>query len=152
MNNFTEEKEAEFAKQRNADVTGVYEDPPEDKKEEKKPEKEAKKTDKINATKVDDLPDITDKMMEEESLDKADLMVSQTDISAFYAKLTELELNKDKQEKVSDWVKAKYKVKSKKELTVGELRKALDAVTAKIEKNNLEKEGEKVIEEFDKKP
>jgi len=149
---FTEEKEAEFAKQRNADVTGVYEDPPEDKKidkkEEKKPEKEIKKTDKINATKVDDLPDITDEMMEEESLNKVDLMVSQTDISAFYAKLTELGLDKAKQEKVSDWVKAKYKVKSKKELTVGQLRKALDAVIAKIEKNNLEKEGEKAIEEF----
>ena len=103
------------------------------KKEEKKPEKETKKTDKP----------------EEELLNEADLLVCQTDISAFYAKLTELGLDKAKQEKVSDWVKAKYKVKSKKELTVGQLRKALDAVTAKIEKNNLEKEGEKAIEDFD---
>ena len=131
------------------DIKGMDDVEFESKKEEKKPEKETKKTDKINATKVDDLPDIPDDMLTEkpveESLNKADLMVSQTDLAGFYAKLTELGLDKTKQEKVSDWVKTKYKVGSKKELTVGQLRKALDAVEAKLEAN---REGEKAIKEF----
>lgn len=145
---FTEEKEAEFAKQRNADVTGVYEDPPEEKKiekkEEKKPEKVTKEKSKINATKVDDLADITDERYEElknESVeDDGEKLITQKGISAFYAKLTELGLNKEKQEKVSDWIKNKYGVKSKKELTANQIGKAMKVVIDKMEAVKIEKE------------
>ena len=148
---FTEEKEAEFIRQRNADATGVYETEAEEVETKKDTKKEPEKTEtksKINATKVDDM---------KEPKGKTEFMVIQKDIEWFHAKLTKLGLDKDKQTKVSDWIKKKYKVKSKKALTIKQLQKAVDVVIAKVEKNKEEekriedeKEGEQMIADFDR--
>jgi len=124
---FTKEKEDEFIKQRNADATGIY-------KDETKSKETSKKT-KVKAEKVGE-------NIEEDIFDgEIDLLVNQKDIAGFYARLTELGIKKEVQEKISNRIKEKYSVKSKKELTVVQLREALNLVEDKIKAREKEKNG-----------
>lgn len=116
---FTEEKEAEFARQRNADATGIY-DTETDKDKEKSGKKKAESK-------------------------EPELMVNQKDIAGFYAKLTELGFKKDMQEKISDRIKKKYKVKSKKDLTVSQLKEAIEIIVAKVETRKTAKKTNKTV-------
>jgi|GEM_PF-1104484 len=117
---FTEEKEAEFVRQKIADATGTYDTTVAE------PKKKTKKK-----------PEPADE----------DVIVNQNDIARFYATMTDLGLTKEEQELYSETVKKKYKVKSKKELTVKEINKAIEALEKRAEKK---KEAEQTMADFDK--
>jgi len=97
-----------------------------DKVKSKKTTKKTTKKTKVKAEKVGE-------NIEEDIFDgEIDLLVNQKDIAGFYARLTELGIKKEVQEKISNRIKKKYNVKSKKELTVVQLREALNSIEDKI--------------------
>jgi len=80
------------------------------------------------------------KKAESKELEK---MVDQNDIAGFYIALTKLGIKKDVQEKISDRIKKKYKVKSKKDLTINQLKEAVEIIVAKLKAKKGEEKTDK---------
>jgi len=83
-----------------------------------------------------------DIVLDEEEANEMELLVNQKDIAGFYARLNELKIPKDMQENISNRIKKKYNVKSKKELTVNQLKEALSLIENKIDGRRKEVENE----------
>lgn len=109
---FTKEKEAEFAKQRIADATGVYDaeiEKPEDRKDEEKGEKEVKK------------------------------LVTKKQIKRYYALVEKAKLDP---RMTDDRIKEKYKVKHKKDLNMEQMNEIFEVLEKRIEKIKKEEKAE----------